>query len=103
MIDIRVPLPTTIIVANLSVVKIGVVATIITSMIKTILIEICVSPYSVVFISAVPLCRTEKKAACVSSIVRYIKLCANTVHIYNLFSTAHTRDSFYTSYIILFT
>jgi hypothetical protein len=56
-------LPTTIIVANLSVVKIGVVATIITSMIKTILIEICVSPYSVVFISAVPLCRTEKKSS----------------------------------------
>ena len=43
MIDIRVPLTSTIIVAKLSVVKVGVVTSIITLMIKAILIDICVS------------------------------------------------------------
>ena len=56
MIDICVPLITTIIVANLSVVKVGVVTSIITLMIKAIFIEICISPQSVVIVPAVPLC-----------------------------------------------
>ena len=56
MIDICVPLISTIIVANLSVVKVGVVTSIVTSVIQAILIDICVSSYAVVFVSAVPLC-----------------------------------------------
>ena len=56
MINICVPSITTIIVASISVVKVGVVTSIITSMIQAIIVEICVSPNSVVFVPAVPLC-----------------------------------------------
>ena len=61
MIEICVPLITTIIVAELSVIEVCVVTSVITLMIETIIIEVGISPQSVVIIPAVPLCWTKKK------------------------------------------